>query len=892
MSKKLLSIFLAIVMVLTIVPLYSFAEDDITSYLTYEINDGEVTITDCDTSISGDIVIPDTIEGYPVTTIAMSAFYLIEESVLYGGSLPITSISIPATVKIIEEDFEFVYGLENFIVDSDNMYYSSDSYGALYNKDKTRLIRYPEDCTATEYTIPSTVTDVDLKAFSGCVKLVSIKVSSSVKHLGYDNINVNIFGTCSNLESIIVDSENKYYSSDLNGVLYNNDKTELISYPRSLTITEYTIPDTVQKIVEGAVLNDYVETVTVSDNITEIGYNGFSFGTGYYNNKNNWDNGVLYVGKYLIDADENITECTIRDDTIMIGPKAFSECHNLKSIVIPGNVKTIGKGAFGDHLESLTQVTISEGVTIIGDSAFYGAPITEIVIPSTVTSIDGQAFNCCTELTDITILSDDIEHIGWWAFRESAYWNDESNWEYGVLYIGKYLVSADDSVVDCIVKDGTILIADCAFEDGYNLKTIELADSVTTIGYKAFYGTRKLEKVVLSKSLKKIDNNPFFNCDSLAYDGIILPDGIEVIPANLYSGISDRLGSFDVVLPESVREIGDNAFYECILLDSISLSENVEYIGVNALTDCVFLDDITLYNKNIVLDKKSIGYSSFVIVGDKAEFEAKYKEILDLMAADEIEKAQTLISQIQPMVVLCDEPQPDPNFTIYGYKGSTAETYANENNLKFVPICKHNYVDTVITPATYSQTGEGGEVCEHCGDVKSTYEIPCLEVEDSIEEEDKDTGVSVIFPDGAFADADVKIEVTPVEEGEAYKLISHKQGNYKVTMFDIEITADGENVQPNGTVLVKIPLPKGYNQNKCVVYYVADDGTMEELKTYHYKDGYVYFETDHFSYYAVVEDEAEESTDFFSMIKKFIEEIKAFFEKVMNILKNLCPVKE
>lgn len=737
MSKKVLSILLAVVMVISIVPIATFAEEDITSYLTYEINNGKVTITGCDTSISGDVTIPETIEGYPVTEIGSYAF---------ENCTNLTSVTIPDSVTVIGFCF----------------------------------------------------------AFSGCTGLANINLP---------------------------------------------------------------------------------------DSLIEIGYNTFQ-NTAYYNNENNWDNGVLYIGKYLIDADENITECTIRDDTIMIGTKAFSECHNLKSIVIPGNVKTIGWGAFGDHLESLTQVTISEGVTTIGESAFYGAPIKEIVIPSTVTSIGAQAFNWCTELTDITILSENIENIDWWAFRDCGYYNDKSNWEDGVLYIGKYLVAADDSVVDCIVKDGTILIADCAFEGGYNLKTIELADSVTTIGRTAFYLTRKLEKVVLSKSLKKIDGQAFLSCDSLTFDGIILPDGIEVIPANLYYTVSsENILDFDVVLPESVKEIGDNAFYECIFLDSISFSENVEYIGANAFTACVFLDDITLYNKGIVLEEKAIGYTSFGIVGDKAEFEALFKEALDLMSAGETEKAEDVAAQAISMMVYYDTPQPDPNFTIYGYKGSTAETYANENNLKFVPICEHNYIDTVITPATYSQPGKGGEVCEHCGDVKSTYEIPCLEIEDSEEMEDNDTGVSVIFPDSAFDDADVKIEVTPVEDGDAYKLISHKQGNYKVTMFDISITADGEKIQPNGTVLVKIPLPRGYNQNKCVVYYVADDGTMEELKTYHYKDGYVYFETNHFSYYAVIEDVAEEEeTDFFSSIKNFFASIKAFFENFINILKNFLGI--
>ena len=88
---------------------------------------------------------------------------------------------------------------------------------------------------------------------------------------------------------------------------------------------------------------------------------------------------------------------------------------------------------------------------------------------------------------------------------------------------------------------------------------------------------------------------------------------------------------------------------------------------------------------------------------------------------------------------------------------------------------------------------------------------------------------------------------------------------------------------------MKIPLPKGYNQNKCVVYYVADDGTMEELKTYHYKDGYVYFETDHFSYYAVVEETSDKS-GWMDESLSFVDKLIAFFNMLMNFFKKIFGI--
>lgn len=558
---------------------------------------------------------------------------------------------------------------------------------------------------------------------------------------------------------------------------------------------------------------------------------------------------------------------------------AFFECYTVESIYLPDSVTDV-EGFF--YCMSLKELRLPNGITEL--PSFWNCnALTEIYIPDSVTSIPIYAFDGCDNLKNITI-PDGVTIIAEGTFNECVSL-ESVVLPNGLESIGRHAFHGT-AIKTIEIPDSVTFIDELAFEQCVYLESVTLPEGLESISKNLFLNCNALKKVVLPKSLKTCDS-PFVGCTSLTFDRIILPDGIEVIPATLYTGLAMQIES--IALPESVKIIEAEVFKD-VLLESVYLSENVEFIGENAFVDCVFLDDITLYNKEIVLEEKSIGYSTIIVTGDKAEFEAKCKEAIDLIAAGEIEKAQTLISQIQPMIVQYDEPQPDPNFTIYGYKGSTAETYANENNLKFVPICEHNYVDTVITPATYLQTGEGGEVCEHCGDVKNTYEIPCLEIEDSVEEEDKDTGVSVIFPDGAFEDADVEIEVTPVEEGDAYKLISHKEGNYKVTMFDISITADGEKVQPNGTVLVKIPLPRGYNQNKCVVYYVADDGTMEELKTYHYKDGYVYFETDHFSYYAVLEEETTEDAECVGGIKGFIEFIKSLFERFVAILKSFLGV--
>lgn len=113
--------------------------------------------------------------------------------------------------------------LKKITVGAKNQHYSADEYGALFNKDKTELIQYPAGNTRTSYIIPDSVTSIS-----------------------------SMFDKCTNITSITVDSNNKNYSSDEYGVLFNKDKTELIQYPAGNSRTSYSIPDSVMSIVYDA----------------------------------------------------------------------------------------------------------------------------------------------------------------------------------------------------------------------------------------------------------------------------------------------------------------------------------------------------------------------------------------------------------------------------------------------------------------------------------------------------------------------------------------------------------------------------------------------------------------------------------------------------------------
>lgn len=542
---------------------------------------------------------------------------------------------------------------------------------------------------------------------------------------------------------------------------------------------------------------------------------------------------VTKIGEGAFAGCRYLTQVALPSSLTEIGQDAFIECYDLQSIEIPDSVKTIGGGAFS-YCSGLSDIRLPEGITEILDLFWYCTGLTDIQIPESVTSIGGYTFLECSGLTDLTIPKN-------------------------VTNIGQETFSA------------------CK-----NLKSITfLTEDTLTIGDSAFLGCNSLETVSINPTVElSLGKNAFSDC--IAIDNLdFLPDGYHELTNRVFPSC---LGFESLTIPERITAIDNEVFDECLFLKEVTNPDSLQKIGEGAFINCPLLESVTFYNRDIVLQDKSFGYSTIEITGDKEVFETLWKAFFDSPE----EEQQTIREEILAMCVIHDELQPDSDFTIYGYKGSTAETYANENGFIFIPICEHHYVAQVTTPATYTHPGTGSMVCEFCGDVSETYEIPMLTIEESEEKADSATDVSVIYPEGTF-DGEAEIQVTPVSEGEAYQLISHKEGNYKVTMFDISVTVDGEKVQPNGTVLVSIPLPNGYNQNKCVVYYVADDGTMEELTTYHFKDGYVSFETNHFSYYAVVEEDSEPSDSHSVMddIRSFFQSLVDFFNRILSWFKSL-----
>ncbi len=325
-------------------------------------------------------------------------------------------------------------------------------------------------------------------------------------------------------------------------------------------------------------------------------------------------------------SSDSIVSLVIKDGITEIGYEMFFGCENLENIVIPDSVVSISRDAFKGtkyyNVDSNWQdgqlyinhalvcvkedsakgeFKIKDGTTVIADAAFEGCcNLSSITIPDSVTHIGADVFYNCDNLNKID-MSSNIESVGIGAFEYTAYYDNQSNWNNGALYVGAALIAVNaDLTGKYQVKDSTRVVADEVFRacrltevslpnglvnigGGYafaycnNLESITIPDTVTEMGSGVFEACRNLKKVVLSNALTVVPSYAFENCENLE----------------------------SIYMPDSVTEIGEYAFYQCAALEKIAFSESLTTIGEMAFGECSKISSIRLPNSVKVIENQA-----------------------------------------------------------------------------------------------------------------------------------------------------------------------------------------------------------------------------------------------------------------------------------------------
>jgi len=712
-----ISILMIAVMLISIAPLNGFADTDwsdfalkanaateLTSdYYTYKLSDGKAIITDVKDTTSGKVTIPSTLGGYPVSEIGAGAFsscYEITEVVIpnsvtrvnmtafwyctklskvtipnsvqyigsqaFGACKLLATVDIPASVTDIDSSaFYACEGLTAINVASGNSSYTSVS-GILFNKAKTELVVFPANYNAISYTVPDSVKRIRGYSFFGAKNLNEIKLP-----VGLVSVGEYAFSRCTSIERIdipesvgVIDESAFSNCTSLNSFVLPDKirSIEIGTFQGCENLKRVVLPENLERICGYAFSGcKSLQITEFPETIASIGACAF-LGTSYYYDANNWRNGVFSLNTYILGTNRDFVSETynIGSQITIVADEAFSYTDCLKNVIVPETVKRVGQNAFR-NCKNLSKINLPDAAMDIGANAFYG----------------------------------------------TAYYDNTSNWDNSILYIGKHLIRYENNQLGSYtVKSGTKSIAENAVVYSY-FKDLTIPDSVAFIGDGALNSCSYLKEFKVNSNNRYYcsDNGVLFNknkTELVAFpkckeiESYTVPAAVKVIGKQAFN--SSKLKT--LVLQNGIKEIHEEAFsYSNIY--NFTFPKSIEYIGEDVLS---------YYTVNVGYIGTEAEWNNITIHPDNENLE--YATLI----CNYVPHAHSYTSKITKTPT-CKES----GLRAYTCQcGSTYSVYVYDYSAHQLDSGK------VTKKATYKKTGTKVYVCKICGNSIKTETIPKL----------------------------------------------------------------------------------------------------------------------------------------------------------------------
>lgn len=524
------------------------------------------------------------------------------------------------------------------------------------------------------------------------------KIKKVVIEDGATNLTYGAFSECSNLCSATVADTVESIGSF---AFFNCSKLKSVKLPNNLKLLE-----------ESTFHGSGIESIEIPKSVKEIGQNAFTLCS-------------------------ELTSVSIPDGVEIIGRYSFRNCKKLESVELPNSVITLKQNAFVG-CESLKTIKFSDNMTAIEEGTFADCKGIEfITIPENIQSIGKSAFSSCSSLKEITIINPECVitagtstisagsgyYLGIIRGNEGSTAQEYAKSCNYIFALPDEVTTVDTSVVSedtidsglCgvnlkweIDSEGTLAISGSGemqtepWRRDYQKKLTKLIieDGATSITYGAFSSCTNLCSATIADTVQSIGPKAFSGCEKLKT--IRLPSNLEVIE----DSILYNTGIESIEIPQSVKEIGQSAFGLCADLTSVSIPDGVEKIGGYAFRDCNKLESVEMPNSVTIIQRdaflnceslKSINLSDNLnTIKEEAFYNCTSIEKITIPESTQLIEKYSFgkCTNLNEITIL----NPECKFTagaaiifneksylgiLRGYTGSTAEQYAKTYNCIF-----------------------------------------------------------------------------------------------------------------------------------------------------------------------------------------------------------------
>ena len=785
------------------------------------------------------IVIPSEIDGKKVTVIGSSAFYGFKslknieipngitsiENYAFCQCWSITSLSVPESVTSIGMGaFRFCGDLKEIKLPSNLTVLSDSLFGADANLE---YITFGDAEKTDTVIIPETVQKMGNYVFMNCEKIKNIKLPSNLKSIGK-----TCFQGCISLTGLFIPQSVESIGGGIFGDCDALQSVEIEDENNNFIFKDGILYDVKNGILVSAVNSLIPEKVIVDECTKTIDYSAFADCNNLYEIE--IPQGVANIGEKAFARLDNLKNIDIPDSVTNITTLAFYRCNGLVSVQVPGSVTAIKNDTFRE-CNNLKKVILNEGITGIEQYAFYDCELLEeISIPGTVTTVGNSAFYRCKNLKSIEI-PEGVTKIDGSAFIFCSSL-EQIKLPQSLMSIGSGVFGDCTSLISIELPDNAI-ISSSTFRGCKNLSKIVLSDTNNNYIVKnGILYNKNITRILcypagikdteffVPDTVKTIGDFAFYGTKAL--ESINIPDSVTNIGTDAFGECS---GLKEVVIPDSVTSMGEAVFYKCTSLEKVKLSVNITSPNPAVFQYCSSLKEVVL--------PESMKFISFFMF-------SYCKEITNIVLPDKLnsvlrsafQNCDNLKNITVPKNVTTiqdyafgyyyDEQSATykkyDDFTISGYAGSKAQEYAEANGIRFIELNEKETTDGIKIEYSKDDSSIGG-------DNEEKISLESRQLTESDEEYSK------IDFTGKIEDSDVKPE------------------DVKSVTYEISLKNEsGQTVQPSEKVTVKIPVPDGYMGENCKVYYVNEKGKFTNMNAV-CQNGFLIFETGHFSTYLVTE---------------------------------------